>query len=165
VGSYVPTMSPVRGQNPVYSTGYPEGAASGYTKKAPFPQFSQEGNYNGSRGVNPNQLFNNPDIAANSGFDDIYVDLCRDVAYDDTVFGDYTNVLSSTWNQVRDVRGPTDCTCATGSCGNPTHQFEGLWGSKDWNSYLAGGVAPGVSTDSHAAQFTTHNKPYRVYTY
>ena len=156
VGSYVPPKFLTRSSLPQYHSGYPTPMSGGFTRKAPAPagvlapgqtmpmgQMAQESagsdfggldmygpcvSGNCSRGVNSAQLYDGPQASCEGcGFDDVYVDSCRDVGYSDMLHSDYTNVLSTTHNSVYDPRGPVDCDSS--SCGGcPQKNFEGLYG-------------------------------------
>lgn len=150
VGSYVPPKYLTRSSLPQYHTGYPTPLSGGFTAKAPMPKgvmapdqtlpMSQESTSMGgldlygpcasgncSRGINSAQLYDGPNAACEGcGFDDVYVDSCRDVGYSDMLHSDFTNVLSTTWNQVYDTRGPVDCASDCGGC--PVKQYQGLYG-------------------------------------
>lgn len=73
-------------------------------------------NNNCSRGLDASQLFMGDYYNCMgkdcSGFDDVYVDFCRDVAYQDAIFQSPENYITSTYNQIYDVRGPI------GGCGD-----------------------------------------------
>lgn len=152
VGSYVPPKFLTRSSLPQYHSGYPTPMSGGYTQKALAPTgvlahdqtmpMAQEGsgsNFGGldmygpcasgscSRGINSAQLYDGPNAECEGcGFDDTYVDSCRDVGYSDMLHSDFTNVLSTTHNMVYDTRGPVDCDSSCGSC--PQKNFEGLYG-------------------------------------
>ncbi len=141
IGSYVPPKYLSRPYNPTYCSGYPDGAGACFTRKAPYPQgvdtsqYSQEASGSAcDRGVDSRQLFEGNACLETGcdGFDDVYVDFCRDVAYADTLHSDYTNVLTTTFNSVRDIRGPVDCL-ASGCSSCPTHYSEGLYGKDNCN--------------------------------
>lgn len=171
VGSYVPPLYLTRPCNPQFCSGYPEGAGSCFTKKAPFPQdayppfmaaeklsMQQEKtnngmnggyNYNGngnngnlymssadpysnnncSRGMDSSQLFMGDyyNCMGNQcgGFDDVYVDFCRDVAFQDSVHENFENYITSTYNQIYDVRGPIG-GCDDAACGGFGVNYEGI---------------------------------------
>lgn len=174
IGSYVPPKYLARPCNPTYCSGYPDGAGACFSKKAPYPQgvmagvYSQEGPRGDpsacDRGVDSRQLFEGNacmDGGGCDGFDDVYVDFCRDVAYADTLHADHTNVLTTTFNQVRDVRGPIDCMNPS-AAGCPNHQFEGLYGRESCDpekSWM--GVQMGTS-NHHCVE---GNAPVRTFTY
>lgn len=176
-GSYVPPKYLTRSCLPQYHSGYPSEASWGYTKKAPMPTgiMSQDqvsamgglelyGSCAGSacnRGIDSAQLYSGPIAGCEGcGFDDVYVDSCRDVAQSDMLHTDYTNVISTTYNQVYDTRGPVDCS---GSCesGCPVKQYQGLYGKDspnnedNWLFTMATRGAPTVAA----------NKPYRGTSY
>jgi hypothetical protein len=109
------------------------------------------------RGVDSSQLYGGPACEGCDSFDDVYVDHCRDVAYSDMLHSDYTNVLSTTWNQVYDTRGPVDCN--SGACGScPEYYFEGLYGRNNCNpddNWL-------FTTPTRGTRCISDNKPVRT---
>lgn len=165
IGSYVPEQYLTRPCNPTFCTGYPgnDPMKSSYEKKAAMPNYQQECSKGSNcyRGLDSNMLFNGNDCTMGcDGFDDIYADLSRDVAFSDMVHSDYTNVLSSTFNQVYDVRGPVDCGSNCSSC--PTHDFEGIYGRRPCD----GSEAPtGASIGTRGTSCVAANKPYRTFQY
>ena len=164
IGSYVPEKYLARPCMPTFCTGYPAGDAmkSSFEKKAPKPHmYNQECSANCNRGIDSTQLFDGNDCHMGcDGFDDIYSDLSRDVAYSDMVHSDYTNVISSTYNQVYDVRGPVDCAANCSSC--PTKYFEGIYGRRPCD----GSDAPtGASIPTRGTSCVAANYPYRTFTY
>jgi hypothetical protein len=138
--------------------------------------YAQEGCSSCDRGVDSAQLFEgnsgleggsgsgNPFGEGNGGgFDDVYVDMCRDIAYSDNLHSDPYNVLSTTFNQVQDVRGPVDCAGGCGGC--PTHYFEGIYGKQNCLAMADSPPLPGASIGTKAGGCISGNAPVRTYTY
>ena len=185
VGSYVPPKYLTRSSLPQFHTGYPTPLSGGFTAKAPMPagvlapdqtmpgMMSQEGpegrgdfggldmygpcaSGNCSRGINSAQLYDGPNSACEGcGFDDVYVDSCRDVGYSDMLHSDYTNVLSTTFNQLYDTRQVPDCSsnCSDGSLANWQGQY-GKNSARNEDNWLF--TMPTRGNFSVAS-----NKPYR----
>lgn len=163
IGAYVPPKNLARPCNQMFCSGYPDecGPSAGYEKKAPVPNMYAQECTNCNRGVDSQQLFDSADCASGcDGFDDVYVDFCRDVAYADTLHSDYTNVISTTYNQSTDIRGPVDC--ASGCSGCPEHQFQGLYGRM---SCQPGDLWLGANIPTKGTHCISSNMPLRTFTY
>lgn len=163
VGSYVPPAYLARERSLAYCSGYPEGAGAKVSKKAPAPSlYTQEG-YIGSMGVNSRQLFEGNSCDGPNGcdgFDDVYVDHARDIGYSDMHHANYANVLTTTWNQVYDIRGPPS---RDGSCGDcPNKYWEGLYG---YNSGDPKDHWLGERLGTRMLNHVEGNKPYRTFGY
>lgn len=99
-----------------------------------------------------------------TAFDDVYINMVRPLD-NGSLLEDPSNVLSTNWNQIWDIRGPVACD-ESNCTGCPRHNFQGVYNTKPYSQLLKEVASlPGAGVPTRGMPSSADLKGVRIYTY